>query len=252
MSPLEWILIVAFILFIVLFLGIQILDSLDFEHNLYQFGTPGVVYSDMNGYGHFLQPLHAYTLYWTFFCVLLLAVAHLFYRRGYYDRLSDRFAAARQRWSGSVAASMLVALAGFAGVGSWIFYNTNVLNEYVTSDEREERQADYEKLYKHFEKVALPQLDSMDVVVDIYPDERRIESRGSAEFVNTLDVAIPEMALSLNRPLDINELVLEGAERVLEDELHHQYNYRFDVPMQPGERRALCEGRRGSPGGGGT
>ena len=38
-----------------------------------------------------------------------------------------------------------LAAIAFFGVGGWIFYNTNILNEYLTPEERLQRQADYEK-----------------------------------------------------------------------------------------------------------
>jgi len=49
-----------------LFVVAQItLDRLGFEHNLYKYGvTPPYVYSDMNGFGHFLLRVRAFQAYW--------------------------------------------------------------------------------------------------------------------------------------------------------------------------------------------
>ena len=60
-----------------------VLTALHYQHNLYQFASaPGMLYSDMNGFGHFAEPRFWFYLYWGFFTVGMLAVIHLAWLRG--------------------------------------------------------------------------------------------------------------------------------------------------------------------------
>ena len=81
-----------------------------------------------------------------------------------------------------VATGVTVALA--AALGAWIYYNTNVLNRYETAEDRDVLQADYEKRYKAYQQLPMPEAVSLDAAVDIYPAERRLESRGVAVIEN--------------------------------------------------------------------
>ena len=59
------------------------MEPLGLEHLLYGFRIPYVVYSDMNGFGHFRQlDLVADRATGALFCVLLLVVGHLLFSRG--------------------------------------------------------------------------------------------------------------------------------------------------------------------------
>ena len=50
---------------IVYFIAISFAGALGFEHNLYKYGaTPPYIYSDMNGFGHFLLRVRAFQAYW--------------------------------------------------------------------------------------------------------------------------------------------------------------------------------------------
>ena len=54
-----------------------------FQDYLYRFGqTPQVTYSDINGYGPFLQPLIWFRLYWAIAAILLAIVTNLLWVRG--------------------------------------------------------------------------------------------------------------------------------------------------------------------------
>ena len=95
---------------------------------------PAAVYSDMNGYGHFLPRVRAFQAYWGAASVLLLVLALLFWSRGTASSWRERVAAAKARLSGPTIGVAGAALLAFAGLGGWIFWNTNVLNRYETTD----------------------------------------------------------------------------------------------------------------------
>ncbi len=59
-----------------------VLPVMGWQHVLYGFRIPNVVYTDMNGFGHFLLPTYSLIVYWGAFCVLLVVAGHLLLPRG--------------------------------------------------------------------------------------------------------------------------------------------------------------------------
>ncbi len=219
---------------ILVFLGLSAAESFGFEHNLYLFSTPDTMYSDMNGYGHFIKPWAWFTLYWAVFCVILILVSHLLFPRGRVFTLHERLKQARDRTTVGVRVSMGLAVIALIATGSWIFYNTNVLNEYRVEDDIESRQAEYEKKYRHYLGQPLPQADSVEATVDIYPDERRLRSTGTVVLRNTQDKPINAFALAVNPLLDIEKLEVAGAAITESDKRLGHYLLTFTQPLPTG------------------
>ncbi|NIP16135.1 MAG: ABC transporter permease subunit [Pseudomonadales bacterium] len=223
---------------LVIFLGLTTLEGFGFEHMLYTFGLPAAPYSDMNGYGHFVPRIVSAFAYWASFCFILALVAHLVYPRGL-QTAAERLATARQRLTVRVGAGVALAAIAFCSLGGWIFYNTNVLNEYLTDDDLEEAQADYEKAYRQYRELELLQVVDLSLAVDIFPDERRLESRGTARLQNANDEPLSDVHLTLAPWLEINELKLEGARLVAEDQRLGYYQYVLDKPLPTGAETLL-------------
>src|SRR4030095_424432 len=188
-SPNKWL---GMLLTLVVYIGLLSLGPMGFDHVLYNFGLPETIYSDINGFGHYLKPVLWLILYWGAFCILLLIGAHLIYPRGNYFALRERVNDARSRIGAGVKLSAGLAAIAFVGIGAWIFYNTNIVNEYVTPYQRLQRQADYEKAYGQYENAPAPSFDSIEMAIDIFPEDRRLESRGTTTLGNHKSAPINE------------------------------------------------------------
>src|SRR5690606_20590277 len=115
----------------------------------------------------------------------------------------DRLKAARQRLhSTPLRATLAVALLAFVGTGGWIFYNTNVLNEYVPGDLAKQRQADYEKAYGKYRDLPQPRITDIRADVDIYPDRRTVEIKGHYRLENRTAKPIAELHVTLDPELE--------------------------------------------------
>jgi ABC-2 type transport system permease protein len=218
------------------FLAFGALGELGFEHPLYTFGTPPVPLSDMNGFGHFVEPFVAVTAYWAAIMVAVAIGAHLFFQRGLVTSAAERLPVARARFTPGLKAATAVALLAAAGIGSFIFYNTNVLNAYRTEEDVERLKAEYERRYKGFEGLAMPEAVDITAQVDLFPDERRVESRGRAFVENVHPVPIEEIHVSVPRLLRVNALEIEGGTLAEEDVELGYRKFRLDAPLAPGGR----------------
>ena len=182
---------------VVYYLLLLFAGQLGLEHNLYKFGSvPAAVYSDMNGYGHFLPRVRAFQAYWGAASVLLLVLALLFWSRGTASSWRERVAAAKARLSGPTIGVAGAALLAFAGLGGWIFWNTNVLNRYETTTSRQALQAEYEKRYKPMAAEPQPKIDSVTLAVDLYPSEQRARMKGLYAIENKSDRPVGRLLLA--------------------------------------------------------
>ena len=114
--------------------------TLGIEHKLLIFGaSPAWTYTDMAGFGSTLAPWLWFKGYWVAWALLLAVVARLFWVRGREGSLASRLQLARRRFTRSTALVSAVAVGGIFILGGFIFYNTNVLNDYTSAPLRPPR-----------------------------------------------------------------------------------------------------------------
>ncbi len=230
----------GFLLMILYFIGGPVLSAWNFDHNLYQYGSaPAAPYSDMNGFGHFVEPRVWFSLYWAFAAGMLAVVIHLLWVRGVAGSPRDRLRLARQRFTRPVGAALATLAVGFVATGSYIFYNTNVLNEYVPGDVREERQARYEQEYKQYEDVPQPKITALYADVDIFPERRAVDIRGRYSLRNKTGFPVDELHLSVNPQVTVRSLDAPGLRLRLDDDTLGYRIYDLDAPLAPGDSMEL-------------
>ena len=108
-----------------------IMDNMGLSDRLYMYGDiVPYIYSDMNGYGHYVQPILWSTAYWLAWAVLLGVLASLLTRRGAETGLSARLRNAQQSLP---AYAVMLAVPALAIVGSseHYYYNTHVVNPFT-------------------------------------------------------------------------------------------------------------------------
>ncbi|KAF1692707.1 ABC transporter permease/M1 family aminopeptidase [Pseudoxanthomonas koreensis] len=226
---------IGYLLMIVYLVSRAAMGMLDLDHLLYRYGsaTP-TPYSDMNHYGHFIGPHLLLRAYWAAFAAALLVVALLFWPRGTSLALRDRLRQARARLRGPALATLAASLLVFAGLGGWIFHNTNVLNEYVPGDLAKERAAQYEKDYRQYKDLPQPRIASIRADVDIYPERRSVDIRGSYRLENRTGAPIPELHVAINPNVEVRRLEFGPHSVVKTDEVHGYTIYRLTTPLAPG------------------
>jgi ABC-2 type transport system permease protein len=172
--------------------GVMIFPSfVGLEHHLLIYGSgPRWTYSDIRGFGPSLGPWLWFKLYWAAWAVLLAVAATLLWPRGPERSLWSRLQVARRRSTRATVGVAATAAALIVTLGGFIFYNTNLLNRYHTASEETERRAEYERRYGKYAGVAQPTLASTNLRVEIYPDLRKAEIRGTYVLANTSSAAI--------------------------------------------------------------
>lgn len=230
-------------LMIVYYIVISFASALGLQHNLYKFGSvPNATYSDMNGYGHLIQRVVSYQAYWSAAALLLVIAGYLFWTRGTASGWRERWAIARSRLSRPVLATSAVALLVFGGMGGFIFYNTNMLNKYMTSKQGEERQADYEKGYKATTREPQLRITAVKARVELYPSEQRVRMMGTLQLKNKNDVPVTQAQLVFFKSEALIYHKVEfgvPADLDVNDKRLGVQIYKFKTPLAPGAETTL-------------
>jgi ABC-type transport system involved in multi-copper enzyme maturation permease subunit len=226
---------VGYLVMVLYFLAVQALPVMGYEHHLYLYGTtPEASYSDMNGYGHFVAPLLWFNLYWALLAVGLMLLADLLWVLGTDDRMGPRLRLVRERMTRIHVTGLGGTAIGFVLIGGWIFHNTNILNEYRTSDEKNRLRALFEQRYKQYDGLPQPRLTGVKLEVDIYPASRRADIRGHLHLVNKTDETVEKLHVRVDNDLEINAFSLSDDALETDDREVGYRIYKLDEPLAPG------------------
>ena len=217
------------------FLIEQILDARGVTDHLFTYDDiPVYTYSDMNGYGHFVQPILWSTLYWLGWGLLLGVLASLLARRGAETGLRSRLRNAKQSLP-AYAAILVISVLITAASGAWYYYNTHVINPFLTDKDTRQLQAEYEKLYKKYERVPGPKITAVDTKVDIYPEIRSFHATGIYTAVNKGDKPISDIYIT-NGTKSVKSISFDlPATPTLSDTKHGFWVYHLSAPLAPGD-----------------
>ena len=222
------------------------LPSLGLNHHLYLIGSlPRDEYSDMNGFGSSFYAFATLGLYWGFFHLGLGILTVLLWRRGVNLTWRERIAEAKARWRPSHRLGLTAATFSWVALGAFIFYNTNILNEYRRPSADEQDRVDYEKTYQRFASIPQPQVVGVNVQMDIFPKGPAMASKVIFRYRNI--TRLPENSIFLNVPnqrfVTIEAMEFNRkAELVLDDSRLGVRRYDFAQPLLPGEELELHYG----------
>jgi len=215
------------------------LDMNGFENKIWQLGSiPSFTLSDMNGFGHFLKAAFWFQLYWIIVGIFLLIIATLFWIRGTEFSLKSRIKLFKSRFNfkSKLTTASIMILAIFCG--SYIYYNTNMLNLFLPKNERRAYMANFEKKYKQYEKILQPRVVDVNNEVDIFPREKRLIIRGKWWLKNIHNKGVDTLILNLSENFytknkHINFGIL--SKKIFANDTLGFYLYKLNKPLKPGD-----------------
>lgn len=226
------------------FIGVVIANAfmwrpLHLASKMLRFGAlPTMTYSDFFGFQPWIVSWRWFALYWGFFCLLLAVASVLLWQRGRDTRWRARLFNARQRFRGVVRVVAYVGIAGFLLTGSWVFYNTEILNRFDSEYQAQRRQADYEKHWKKYQNLPQPRITDVRYNVAIYPRQRGLALHATEQIQNETTAPIRQVWFSTDRNFT-SHIHLPGAELATNDAETGFRIYNLTTPMQPGEQRTM-------------
>ncbi len=230
---------VGIMLVIVFFIANTALGLFGFDHDLYFFGGNALeAYSDMNGYGHFLQPYLLIKSYWFLFTLLLLIIGSLVIVRGTETNLLKRLKASKYRLSKPLMKFANIVGLLFIIVGSFIFYNTNILNTYWSNSKATNYRVAYEKELKQFENIPQPKIIDVNLKLELYPKKRDYTLAGYYILKNTTSKDIKSIHIQKLLEDDITLDTIFFAGGYTTDNQYKKYDYaiyKLHTALKPGD-----------------
>jgi ABC-2 type transport system permease protein len=198
---------------------------------------PSIVYSAMNGYGHFLARERWYEAYWGGAALLLVVLSLLFWARGSNDGWRQRLQLARHALTLPVLSAIAAGLLIFVGAGSVLFYNQHVANCYKSNYHKEAEKADYERKYKQYAVIPQPRITDVKMNVEIWPEQRTLLVKGRYLLQNKGKVPISDIIVTQDNTVAqygvrFGQQVRDG----LKDGELGFYTYKLSKPLAPGEQ----------------
>lgn len=213
-------------------------EFLGFNHSLYKFGgKPLGIYSEMNGYGHFLASYLWVKSYWFVFGLLLLLLSAVLIHRGVATSLWKRIRGVQHRITQPLRRAAVSLVILFFLIGGYIFYNTNIVNTYWTSSQEQAFRVRYEQQLKPLEYIPQPKITAVKLDLELYPEERSYELEGTYTLTNTTDSAIDEVHIQkrIADHLELTNVVFEGGASADHQYAEFDYTiYKLQQPLEAG------------------
>lgn len=230
----------GYALLIVVLIGQTALGLLDYTQNLYNFGGwANAPYSDMNGFGHFLPGQLAFQAYWSLLLVALLFVASAFWVRGVSTGLRQRLVLAGRRLRGPTGLGAGVALLAFVALGGWLYWSTNIRNEFRSPDQQNDLLARYERELSKYRTLPQPRIVAVDNRVDLRPEDQSVVIDANWTVRNTHSTPIAAIHVAMADDKQLRAVNLGGQTLSFHDADLGYRIYTLATPLQPGEERRI-------------
>lgn len=201
---------------------------------------PGVYYSAMNSFGHASFAFFIYKIYWGAFALCLAVLSSLWWARGSESGLALRIAAAKNKVNRPSWIVLTLGLVIFISCGSFMYYNTNIENKFLTDFQQEEEQATYEKTYRKYLSTPQPKVTDVRLNVDLYPEKLGLHATGSYVLMNKSTQPIDSVHVLIQPEIQVNNMVFSRAATLLVNDSVVAYKiYKLAQPLQPGDTLAL-------------
>jgi hypothetical protein len=123
----------------------------------------------------------------------------------------------------------------WAVCGAWVFYNTKMLNTFKADNEIEVLRADYEKMYKKYQNTPTLSYAALKYAIDIFPEERRLETKIEAVLKNNQNRPIDTLLFSFDGSKISYDLKIDNATAIISDKGHGFTMYKLNQPVAIGD-----------------
>ncbi|BAO75005.1 M1 family aminopeptidase [Winogradskyella sp. PG-2] len=224
-----------FISILILLIWEIVLSILDISSNMLDVaGGPSTFYSDMNGFGPGVKGALWFNLYWILFAVLGLLIAGALWNRGSKSSLLSRIKTARKEVPKSYRGVIAIAAIVWLGVAGFVYYNSQILNSYRSSDTTEQLMAEFEKKYSKYKDAQHPKITDAKYYIDIFPNKRDIHVKADIALTNESIEVIDSLHFFNGEGWD-TKLNIPNAKPVFKDSTYLYTIYKLSPALQPGE-----------------
>jgi ABC-2 type transport system permease protein len=229
----------GFFVLLILSIGLVFLPQIGVEQDIFRFNSDtSFQYSDMNGYGSSLSMYYLYKGYWFLLGIVIFGLTLLFWTRGMGQSARARFIDAKSRFNKETALIIILPFLGFTALGTTIYYQDNIVNDYRSQQDAEKSQVEWEKKYKKYQHYAQPRITDIKVDLDLFPQERNFVARGTYVLINKSKEGIDSVFVNYN-DYETKLAFGKGAKLVSRDSVYNFNIYKLAKTLAPGESIVL-------------
>lgn len=182
-------------------------------------------YSEMNGFGLFLNAFHYRMIYWYFITagILLIGVKVWESPRKWYKLKS------------LTLMLLLFCLAG-ASVSGYIISNRTVMK---SKEGRNDWKQGYEERYKKYSDLPQPAITTVNTAINLYPQNNSYDVKGTYTLVNKTNSDIDSLLLYMDKDMQWQSVGIQNARRVATDTVFGHAWYVLKEPLKPGDSTTM-------------
>ncbi|OHX68310.1 ABC transporter permease/M1 family aminopeptidase [Flammeovirga pacifica] len=221
---------------VLLLLGSEIFFSFaDIRSKMLRIGeTPYIKYSDMNAFGPNVEGALWFNAYWVLLGILLLLIGSLMWSRGTSNSFIDRLRNLKNNADTSYIGGISLIGIVWAAVAAVIYYNTQIINSYKSSDEKEMVQVNYEKKFKKYENTPQPVITDVNYNISIYPKEGDVYTVNKLTLKNKSTSPIDTLFFTTDENWSL-EFLIPNCQEVFHDKETGFRKFAFSSPLEAGE-----------------
>lgn len=223
---------VAYFIFLIVSFDMKLLEQVRIGYAL----TPGVEdHSEMNGYGVWSVAARHFFWLWATLALALVVFALWFWRRGTGKSLMSRLSFRNPQISAKAKALAFAAVGFFAVQQYGLVGKVYASGNFRTKAQVDARAADYERRYSRLENEAQPKYKGVNLLLDLFPNDRRAEYTAEMTFVNNSERAIDKLYLNFKDFVQVLSLTHAGVALKLlsHDREHNLQTYALPKSLAP-------------------
>jgi ABC-2 type transport system permease protein len=210
---------------------------LGLNHNLVLFAGTGMkMHSQMNGYGHLFTAINWFSLYWTIVTLILMMFTYGLWPRGTAQSLTARLKYLPIVWGRNGVRGMAVLVLMWTSTGSFIFYNTNIINAYTTSADRLDYRQNYEQQTRPYGSLPMPRITDIYLQTNIFPHQRRAQINGYYWLTNQTSQPIDKILLSIPSARIKVSYSIDGVKSVDANDYLGTQLFELNTPLNVGSK----------------
>ncbi|MBL0340319.1 MAG: hypothetical protein IPP71_04960 [Bacteroidetes bacterium] len=209
--------------------------ALEVDSNMVQYGgKPSFTYSDMNGFGPFIKSLTWFRIYWALVALMIGILSVFAWVRGKESSFQFKMIQIGNGFKSKTGRYLSVIFIIWTLTAGFVFYNIEILNEHESTKEQENSQAEYEKQFKRYNGINQPRATDFKYYIDLFPEERKLNIKGSFWSKNKGTIAIDSIHITMPRYFK-SEVKIPASKNILDNKKLLYRIYALNKPLQPGD-----------------
>lgn len=210
------------------FISSMLVRRAGIEHPLLTpFYQPYFIFSDMADTLYHGKAVFWYNSYWLSLSLVAGVASVKYWLRGNNTQASQLSVGLKALLACFVSLAIICA--------SFIFYQSNIINDYKTQEQLESYYADYERAYQSYQTIDQPVTKQLTIEADFYPNKNQFDVTGSLVAQNHSDKPIAQVLVGFYRQPHLTQtLIINNAQLVEQNLRFHSYLFTLNEPLAPG------------------